>query len=333
MKAMLLHKARPIEEHPLRLEDVALPDPADEQVRVRVSVCGLCRTDLHTVEGDLALPKLPVVPGHQVVGVVDAVGKRVRTHKEGDRIGVPWLYWTCGECTFCRSGRENLCERAKFTGLHANGGYADALVVDERFAFRLPDAFTDENVAPLLCAGVIGYRSYKLSGISSGGRLGLFGFGASAHIVLQLARFHKCEVHVFTRTESHRKLARELGAAWVGGADESSSAELDSAIVFAPAGKVVPEALRHVRKGGTVALAGIAMTEIPPMAYSLLYYEKVLRSAANSTRDDVREFLQLATDIPIRTAVQSFALEDANEALSAMKHSRIEGAGVLRVNR
>ena len=331
MRAMVLDKPLPVEEFPLRLSEIAAPHPAPNEVRVRVRCCGVCHTDLHTVEGDLSLPKLPITPGHQIVGVVEAVGKQVHTLKEGDRVGIPWLYFTCGHCDYCRRGLENLCDYARFTGYHANGGYAEALVVSESHAHPLPPNFSDENAAPLLCAGIIGYRSYRLSGARRDMRLGLYGFGASAHLVIQLARHEGCEVYVFTRAPAHRQLAKQLGAAWVGGAEETPPGELDAAIIFAPAGALVLDALRVLRKGGTVALAGITMSPIPPLDYSLLYHERVLRSVANSTRQDVREFLELAAEVPLQTEIRLFDLEQANQALQALKKSEITGAGVLRI--
>jgi propanol-preferring alcohol dehydrogenase len=332
MRAMVLSQASPIESSPLESSDVPLPSPAAAQIRIRVRVCGLCHTDLHTVEGDLALPKLPITPGHQVIGIVDALGKDVRSIKEGDRVGVPWLYSTDGACDSCRRGSENLCDNARFTGFHADGGYADAMLVDERFCYSISDAFDDAHAAPLLCAGVIGYRSLRLSGARKGDRLALYGFGASAHVVLQMALHIGCEVYVMTRTHAHRELALSLGAAWTGTADAKPPALADSAIIFAPAGPLVLDALRNLRKGGTLALAGITMSQIPAMDYSLLYQEHVVRSVANSTRDDVRECLKLAAEVPVKTEIETFPLEQANEALVALKHSRIRGAGVLTVN-
>ena len=329
---MVLEKPKKAEENPLFLRDLALPAPGPGEIRIRIAACGVCHTDLHIVEGDLRLPKLPVVPGHQIAGVVDAAGPGARHFREGDRVGVPWLYSTCGECRYCRRGLENLCERARFTGFHADGGYAEAMIVHEDFAYPLPENFSHLQAAPLLCAGVIGYRSLRLSGVASGDRLGLFGFGGSAHIVLQLARHRGCEIYVFTRSEEHRALARELGAAWAGSAEDDPPEQLDGAIIFAPAGKLVPPALRATRKGGTVALAGITMSPIPEMDYdSLLYHERVLRSVANSTREDARELLREAAEIPVRTEVQVFKLEEANQALQALKHSRIRGAAVLAI--
>jgi alcohol dehydrogenase, propanol-preferring len=329
---MVLNQARPVEQAPLAMRELPLPIPASGQVRIRVRVCGLCHTDLHTVEGELALPKLHITPGHQVVGIVDARGEGVRSVKEGDRVGVPWLYSTDGTCDFCRRGAENLCDNARFTGLHANGGYAEAMLVPEDFCYPIPDAFDDAHAAPLLCAGVIGYRSLRLSSAKRGARLALYGFGASAHIVLQMARHMGCEVYVMTRTPAHRELALTLGAAWAGATDEMTPAPADAAILFAPAGSLVPDALRNLCKGGTLALAGITMSQIPPLDYALLYHERVLRSVANSTRDDVRDCLRLAAEVPVRTEVELFPLKQANQALSALKQSRIRGAGVLEIS-
>lgn len=329
---MVLHEPRLAEDRPLRLDQVKVPIPGPGQVRVAVQYCGLCHTDLHEVEGDLKLPRLPVIPGHQVVGVVESVGPRVRNVREGDRVGIPWLHWTCGKCVYCRAGQENLCENAQFTGFHQDGGYAEFTVVDQKFAFPLPAGFPDHNAAPLLCAGVIGYRALKLSGAKKGSCLGLFGFGASAHLVLQMALHRGSQVFVFTRTASHQDLARQMGASWAGSPDDFAPEAMDEAIIFAPAGELVPQALRRVRKGGVVTLAGITMSTVPEMDYSLLYFERVLRSVANSTREDVRDCLQLAGEIPLRTEVEVLPLEKANEALLALKQSRIRAAGVLKIS-
>ncbi len=328
---MVLKTPGPVDGSPLRLEEITLPLPGPGEVRVEVRCCGLCHTDLHTVEGELPLPKLPLIPGHQIVGFVDVVGRGVRTLKSGDRAGIPWLHWTCGKCAYCRMGLENLCEYAKFTGYQVDGGYAEFAVVHEDFAYPIPKIFSDENAAPLLCAGIIGYRSYRLSGIRRGERLGLYGFGASAHLVLQFARHLGCEVYVFTRGQSHRDLAKKLGAAWTGTAEESPPSLLDAAIIFAPAGSLVPHALQNLRKAGTLALAGITMSQIPALDYSLLYHERTIRSAANSTRQDCREFLELAAEVPLQTEIQIFELEKANQALQALKRSEINGAGVLQI--
>jgi propanol-preferring alcohol dehydrogenase len=331
MRTMLLECPRPAADSPLQLRDLPAPTPGDGEIRVRVRYCGLCHTDLHTVEGDLQLPKLPVVPGHQIVGVVDAFGPGARVFKKGDRVGIPWLHSTDNQCDYCRRGLENLCDHAQFTGYNVDGGYADYTIVHENYAYRIPEVFSDENAAPLLCAGIIGYRSYRLSGVVPGQRLGLYGFGASAHLVLQLARHQRCEVYVFTRTPIHREFAQRLGAAWVGSAEDAPPHQLDASIIFAPAGALVPQSLRVLRKAGTLALAGITMSSIPSMDYSLLYHERVIRSVANSTRQDAREFLQLAAEVPLGTEVELFDLEQANQALQALKKSEIKGAAVLRM--
>lgn len=331
MRAMVLRQQAPAEQYPLRLEDVPQPSPGPGEVRVRVSICGVCHTDLHIVEGDIHPPKLPLIPGHQAVGTIDALGASVKSHREGDRVGIPWLNSTDGICSFCRGGQENLCEAARFTGFHVNGGYAEFVIVPAGSAYAIPKAFTDLNAAPLLCAGVIGYRSYRLTGIHRGETIALLGFGGSAHIVLQLAKHQGCTVYVITRSEKHQKLADELGAAWVGTAQDPPPSLVDAAIVFAPAGALVQSALRAVRKGGTVALAGITMSDIPQMPYELLYHERILRSVANSTHEDVREFLSLAAEVPVHTTVDEYFLDQANEAILAMKHSQVEGAAVLRI--
>jgi propanol-preferring alcohol dehydrogenase len=298
-----------------------------------VRACGLCRTDLHITEGDLKLRKSPVVPGHQIVGVVDAVGAAARQHREGDRVGVAWVHSTCGECAYCRKGLENLCDRGRFTGWDADGGYAEAMVVPESFAYPLPSHLGDMEVAPLLCAGIVGYRSFRLSNAQPGDGVGLYGFGASAHIVLQVALHLGCEVYVFTRSEGHRQLARKMGAAWVGRAEDSPPEKLDAAVIFAPVGSLVLEALRVLRKGGTVSLADITMTPIPAIDYDrLLYHERIIRSVANATREDAREFLELAARIPVRTEIETFPLNQANRALLALKRSEIRGAGVLSIS-
>jgi alcohol dehydrogenase, propanol-preferring len=331
MRAMVLESAKPAEQSPLSLRDVPIPAPRAGEIRVRVACCGLCHTDLHAVEGDLPLPKLPLIPGHQIVGVLDAAGAGARRFREGDRVGIPWLHSTCGQCDYCRRGAENLCDRARFTGYHVDGGYAESAVVGEEFACAIPPPFDDTHAAPLLCAGIVGYRSFRLSGARAGQRLGLYGFGASAHIVLQCARHLGCEVWVFTRSKAHQELARQLGAAWAGAAGDAAPGQLDSAILFAPAGVLVPMALTALRKGGTLALAGITMSPIPQLDYASLYHERVVRSVANATREDARDFLQLAAEVPVRTEVEMFELEQANAALRAMKTSRIAAAGVLRI--
>ncbi|GAB4533017.1 MAG: zinc-dependent alcohol dehydrogenase family protein [Anaerolineae bacterium] len=332
MKAMLLSAPAPIEESPLGLAELPRPEPGPGQVRIRVRVCGVCHTDLHTVEGELELSKLPVVPGHQIVGVVDALGEGVTRFRPGDRVGVPWLHQACGQCDYCQRGDENLCESARFTGLHVDGGYAEYMLAPADFAYPIPDIFDDAQASPLLCAGIIGYRSLRLSEIQPGQRLGLYGFGASAHIAIQIARHWGCQVYVFTRAESHRRLARELGAVWVGDARDDPGVRLHSSITFAPVGWIVSEALRVLDKGGTLAINAIHMSPIPELPYDLIYHERTLRSVANSTRQDAEELLRVAAEIPIRTEVHTFPLEEANHVLRLLKASRIDGAAALLIS-
>jgi propanol-preferring alcohol dehydrogenase len=340
MKAMLLRETAPIEEEPLELADLPLPEPGPGQIRLDVRVCGICHTDLHTVEGDLGLPKRPIVPGHQIVGTVAARGEGAERYETGDRVGVAWLHHvSCDDCEYCERGLENLCPSATFTGLHADGGYAEAMLAYEDFAYPIPaeprsaKTFSDVEAAPLLCAGIIGYRALKVSEVEPGQRLGLYGFGSSAHVTIQVARHWGCEIYVFTRSEGHRRLARELGAVWVGGAKDTPPKKMHSSIVFAPAGWIVPEALRVLDRGGTVALAGVTMTPIPELDYDrLLYWERGIRSVANFARQDVEELLGVAAEIPIETTVQTFPLEQANQALLAMKRSEIDGSGVLVIH-
>jgi len=313
--------------------DIPTPSYGENDVLIKVSVCGVCHTDLHIVEGDLDLPGLPIVPGHQIVGTIEAIGARVTRYKIGDRVGVPWLNRTCGQCRYCGLGLENICTEARFTGFHENGGFAEYFVINENFAYPIPDSFPDLEAAPLLCAGIIGYRALKLSEIKPGWNLGLYGFGASAHVSIQVARYWGCRVYVFSRTESHLALARELGAEWTGHSDEDPPVKLQGSVIFAPAGEIVPLALEHLDRGGVVALAGIWMSEIPRLDYeSHLYYEKTLRSVTASTRHDGKELLEVAAKIPIHTDVQVFALEEANEALEQIKHSKLaHGAAVLKI--
>lgn len=327
----MLREPRPVEENPLVAGEVPEPTPGPGQIRIRVRACGVCHTDLHTVEGDLDLPRLPLIPGHQIVGVVDQLGAHVTRFRRGDRVGVAWVYSTCGQCEFCQRGLENLCDKARFTGLHADGGYAQYIVVPAAFAYLIPSAFADLQAAPLLCAGVIGYRSLRLSEVQPGERLGLYGFGASAHVTIQVARHWGCEVFVFTRSDEHRHHARELGAAWVGDARDNPPGLLDSAITFAPAGRIVPEALRVLRKGGTVVINAIHMSPVPEMEYRLIYGERTLRSAANMTRRDAEELLELAAQIPIHTEVERYLLSEANHVLQRLKDSKVRGAAVLEV--
>jgi len=330
MRAMSLAGPAPVESAPLRCESRATPSPGPDEVLVRVIACGVCRTDLHIVEGDLPLVRSPVVPGHQVVGRVEAMGSQARRFRAGDRVGIAWLRRTCGTCEACRRGRENLCERSEFTGYHADGGFADYAVVPEAFAYALPPVFGDAEAAPLLCAGIIGYRALKRSDVPPGGRLGIYGFGASAHVTLQVARARGCEVFVCTREASHQALARELGATWVGDIGDAMPAKADGTILFAPVGDLVPVALRNLARGGTLALAGIYMTPVPSLDYERdLFYERNLRSVTANTRADGEELLAEAARIPIRPATTTFPLEDANQALALLKRGGFAGAGVL----
>lgn len=332
MNAMVLRQTADVGTSPLELEDLPTPEPGPGDVRVRVRVCGVCRTDLHIIEGELPPAKRPVIPGHEVVGIVDRVGAGVRAIKEGDRVGIAWLRSTCGDCEFCLNRQENLCLQARFTGYHADGGYAEYAVAPAAFVYPIPGVFTDEEVAPLLCAGIIGYRALRLSGVKPGQRLGLYGFGASAHITLQVARHWGCEVFVCSLREEHRALARELGARWVGGAAELPPEPLHGAIMFAPAGELVPPALRALRRGGTLAIAGIHLSPIPAIDYDHdLFGERAIRSITANTKQDGLDFLRDAAAIPIRPHTQRFKLEDANAALQALKAGTIRGAGVLKV--
>jgi len=333
MRAMILERFAAVESAPLKSVELPAPEPGAGEVRVRVRVCGVCHTDLHTVEGELPEAKLPRIPGHQVVGVVEKRGKGTKRFEEGERVGTAWLYSACGNCEFCRRGDENLCLQARFTGFHAHGGFAQYMIAPEPFLYALPSEFKDAEAAPLLCAGIIGYRSLRLSGVREGQRLGLFGFGASAHVTIQVARSMGCEVFVFSRSAAHRKLAVELGAAWAGTVRDKPPAKLHGSVIFAPAGELVPEALRLTERGGAVALAGIYMTSIPSLDYERhLYQERVLRSVANATRRDGEELLAAAARIPIKTRTTSFPLEMANEALLLVKKGQVNGAAVLTVD-
>ncbi|MBN1163205.1 MAG: zinc-dependent alcohol dehydrogenase family protein [Candidatus Krumholzibacteriota bacterium] len=332
MKAMILNKTAPLETSPLELVDLPVPQPGPGEILLRVSMCGLCHTDIHTIEGDLDLPVLPIIPGHQIVGTVIKTGPGVASPQEGTRVGSAWLNRACGSCSWCQSDRENLCQDARFTGFHVPGGYAEYTVLPADFVYPLPENFSDRAAAPLLCAGIIGYRSLRLCGIKPGGVLGLYGFGASAHVSIQIALYWNCKVLVFTRSEEHREHARKLGAFWAGSASDQPPIGPQASIIFAPAGELIPPALKVLERGGTVALAGITMTDTPPLDYEKhLYHEKVLRSVANSTRRDGLDLVALAARIPIETTTTLFPLEEANQALLRIKESRISGAGVLRI--
>lgn len=330
MKAMVLHHTSDISTDPLQLQDRLAPVPKENQVLVKIHVCGVCRTDLHVVEGELPDVALPLIPGHQAVGTVVQVGSKVSEIKEGDRVGIAWLQGTCGRCEFCTSGRENLCLQASFTGYQVDGGYAEYAVVPARFAYPIPSIFSDEEAAPLLCAGIIGYRALRLSGIKPGQRLGLYGFGASAHIAIQIARHWGCQVYVNSLKREHQELARQLGAVWVGGATEMPPDKLHGSIIFAPAGELVPPALRALDRGGTVALAGIHMSPIPSLDYDRdVFGERVIRSVTANTRQDGVDLLREAAAIPIKPHTVRFPLEEANQALQELKAGSFQGAAVL----
>jgi propanol-preferring alcohol dehydrogenase len=332
MKAMVLFEQAPIDSAPLQLRQVPDPQPGPGEVLLRVHCCAICRTDLHVIEGELPRQKLPIIPGHQIVGTIEALGPNCSRLKPGQRIGVAWLRKTCGQCEYCRSGRENLCDQQRFTGYHADGGYAELAVVPEDFAYEIPPAFSDPEAAPLLCAGIIGYRALRRCNLPPGGKLALYGFGSSAHIVIQLALHRGCEVFVATRGEKHRELARQLGASWVGESPAELPVKVDSAIIFAPVGTLVPPALEKLKKGGTLAVAGIYLTDVPPLNYEQhLFYERDLRSVTANTRRDGRELLQEAARVPIRPQVSTYPLEQANRALQDLKADRISGTGVLIV--
>jgi propanol-preferring alcohol dehydrogenase len=335
MQACVLQKPAKIETNPLACIEVPTPEPAPGELLVRVRYCGVCRTDLHVIEGELPPRKSPIIPGHQVVGTVEKLGERLaagaRTFAVGARVGIAWLHHTDGTCQFCRSGAENLCDDPAFTGYTVDGGYAEYIVAPQDFVYAIPEQFPDEQAAPLLCAGIIGFRSLRLSGIQPGGKLGFYGFGAAAHVAIQVARHWNVDVYAATRDARHQKLALELGAKWAGGTLASPPQKLDAAIVFAPAGEIVPAALAALRKGGTLVLGGIHMSPIPSLDYDLLYQERGIRSVANNTREDGRDFLRIAAEIPIRTRVQLFPLREANRALNALKNDAIPGAAVLKV--
>lgn len=334
MRAYVLNAPHPVTENPLELRDLPDPEPGPGQVRVKVEACGVCHTDLHIVEGELDPPSLPVIPGHQVVGRIDRLGRECGRFSLGERVGLAWLHRTCGKCRFCLNGLENLCEEAAFTGFTVPGGFAEYTVAPEGFVYPIPEAFTSREAAPLLCAGIIGYRCLRLCGVQKGQRLGLYGFGAAAHIAIQIAVHRGMEVQVFTRSAEHRRFARELGAAWAGRAEETPPAPCHGSIIFAPAGPLVPLALDHLEKGGTVALGGIYMSPIPTMDYTRhLYNEKVVRSVTASTRRDGEELLLAAAEIPVRIEIREFPFEEVNEALRLLKASRINGEAVLAVDR
>lgn len=331
MNAQVLSKPAGVETNPLLYIEVPAPDPQNDEVMVKVSACGICRTDLHVVEGELAPKLAKVIPGHQVVGTIVEKGKDARQYPPGTRVGIPWLHRTCGRCEFCLRGQENLCENAQFTGYSVNGGYAEYITAPEAFIYPIPDGFSDIEAAPLLCAGIIGFRCLRMANLHKGDTLGIYGFGAAGHVAIQVARHWGMKVLVCTREERHRILARELGAEWVGGAYDAPPARLNAAIIFAPAGELVPAALAVLKKAGTLVLGGIHMSPIPSFGYELLYHERVIRSVANNTRQDGIDFMRVAAEIPILTQTRIFPLQDANQALNALKYDAIEGAAVLRI--
>jgi propanol-preferring alcohol dehydrogenase len=329
MQACLLQAPAPVETNPLHFTDVAVPRPESGEILVRVHACGVCRTDLHVVEGELSPRKSPIIPGHQIVGTVEELGPDAQRFSKGTRVGIAWLHRTDGNCEYCRAGKENLCDHPSFTGYTVDGGYAEYVVAPQDFVYPIPEGFSDDQATPLLCAGIIGFRSLRLSGIEKGGRLGLYGFGAAAHVAIQVARHWGAEVYASTRDVRHQQLALELGAKWAGGTLAEPPVKLDAAIIFAPAGEIVPAALKALKKGGTLALGGIHMSPIPSLDYNLLYGERVIRSVANNTRQDGEDFLRIAAEIPIRTQVQRFPLREANQALNKLKNDAIKGAAVL----
>lgn len=332
MKAMLLTKPEPIDRSPLKLTDLPIPEPAMGEVLIRVEVCGVCRTDLHLTEGDLIPHKAEIVPGHEVVGRIAKRGEGSDRFKEGDRVGAAWLWSTDGTCRYCRRGQENLCDNPLFTGYDKNGGYAEYMVAREDYIYPIEGSVTSPEAAPFLCAGIIGFHALRRSEVGKGEPLGLYGFGASAHIVIQIAKHWGCPVYVATRGENHQELARELGANWVGPGDATPPVKLRSAIIFAPAGEIVPMALKAMDKGGTVACAGIYMTPIPQMDYGqCLFEERDLRSVTANTREDGRELMRLTAEIPLHTRTEEFPLEQANQALQKLRNDQINGAAVLRV--
>jgi propanol-preferring alcohol dehydrogenase len=327
MRGMVLEVPRTA----LRLTSLPVPSPGAGQVLIRVHACAVCRTDLHVVDADLTEPKLPLIPGHEIVGTIAAMGAGVERFAIGNRVGVPWLGWTCGECAFCRSGRENLCAQARFTGYQIDGGYGEFTLADQRYCFAIPESYSDTEAAPLLCAGLIGYRSLRMAGEAR--RLGLYGFGAAAHIIAQVARWQGRAIYAFTSPGDleAQAFARELGAVWAGGSDQSPPDSLDAAIIFAPVGSLVPAALRAVERGGTVVCAGIHMSPIPSFSYDILWGERVVRSVANLTRRDGEEFLQLAPKVPVMTRTVPYPLERANQAIDDLRAGRLQGAAVLQV--
>ncbi|HEY3295274.1 MAG TPA: zinc-dependent alcohol dehydrogenase family protein [bacterium] len=333
MRAWVLTEPKPVAEKPLRLVDKPVPKPGHGEVRLRVLVCGICRTDLHIVAGEIPLPKLPITPGHQVVAVVDELGAGVHGLKVGQRVGAPWLAWTDGTCWYCAHERENLCDHGKFNGQHCDGGYAEYMLAHAAFVYPLPEDFDELHAAPLMCSGVIGYRALKLAQVPENGKVGLYGFGSSAHITIQVARHLGAECYVITRGEKGQEFALELGAAWAGGPEDTPPVPLDSVVIFAPAGELVPLALKHIRRGGIVTSAGIHMSNIPEFPYEILWGERVIRSVANSTREDVRELLEIAAEIHLKPEVEEFDFDHLNDHLLAFDRGKVKGTGVIRVGK
>jgi len=331
VRALILSHPAPVEAGPLEEVDRPVPQPRAGEVLIRVEVCGVCHTDLHIVEGDLPPRRGEIIPGHQVVGRVESRGPDVMSPEIGARVGVAWLHRACGRCAFCRRGLENLCPEAVFTGYDVDGGFAEFIVAPAAFVYPLPDTYSAAEAAPLLCAGIIGYRALRIAQAARGDRIGLFGFGASAHLALQVARYWGCEVYVFTRSEAHRALAADLGAAWVGGVEGRPPEAIDAGVVFAPSGRVVVEALRHLRPGGTLAVNAVHLDQIPAFDYARLYGERGLRSVSNSTRADGQEFLALAVAIPLRPRVETWPMEEANDVLRRVKRGEVNGAAVLAI--
>jgi len=329
MKACLLHSPAAVDTSPLDFTDTPRPEPGPGEILVRVKMCGVCRTDLHVVEGELPPRKSPLIPGHQVVGIVEKLGEGARRFKFGERVGIAWLHHTDQSCEYCRAGMENLCDHPDFTGYTVDGGYAEYALAAEDFVYGIPESFSDDAAAPLLCAGIIGFRSLRLSGARRGDRLAFYGFGAAAHVAIQVARHWGVEVYACTRGAKHQQLALALGAVWAGEAAAEPPRKLDAAILFAPAGELVPPALRALKKGGVLVLGGIHMSPIPSIDYNLLYQERMIRSVANNTRTDGEDFLRVAAEIPIRTQVTIFPLRESNRALQDLKGDRVNGAAVL----
>jgi propanol-preferring alcohol dehydrogenase len=332
MKAVVLEKQAPLEKQSLKVKDVPLPEPGPDEIRIKIHMCGACRTDLHIVEGELPAHKMPVIIGHQIVGHVDTIGSSVTQWKKGDRAGVPWLYRTCGTCSYCQSGKENLCDNAQFTGYDADGGFAEYMVISEDFAYRMPENYTDIEAAPLLCAGVIGYQAFQATGLKDHGKLGLFGFGSSAHIVIQVAVHLGLEVYVVSRTQEELNLAEKLGARWTGRIDDNMGVGLDAGIVFAPSGELLVRSLEKLDKGGRIVSAGIYTTPLPGFDYSLIYPEKCLTSIAHTTRSNVRAFLECASQFKIKAKINEYKFDEALQALLNIKNSKISGSTVLMIN-